>query len=122
VWPEQPPTVGAGASGRPADDSVDHPAAIDHRTEIARLTIVVSGDVQGVGFRDYVRTRGRRMGLVGTATNLAGGRVEIVAEGSRTVCEELLEMVRSGHTPGRTDAVSERWSPPRGGLSGFTRH
>ncbi|WP_235486983.1 acylphosphatase, partial [Frankia sp. AvcI1] len=32
---------------------------------VVRFTARVVGRVQGVGFRDYVRTRGRRLGLVG---------------------------------------------------------
>jgi acylphosphatase len=112
VCPEEPWAVAAGASGE----------SIDDLPEVVRLTIVVSGDVQGVGFRDYVRTRGRRLGLVGTATNLGDGRVEIVAEGPRAGCADLFELVRSGHTPGRTVGVSAAWSEPRGGMSGFTRH
>jgi acylphosphatase len=86
-----------------------------------RLTVRISGLVQGVGFRDYVRSRGRRLGLVGSATNLPDGRVEVVAEGSEPGCRQLLEMLTAGHTPGRTDLVEHAFSPARGGLAGFVR-
>jgi acylphosphatase len=112
MCPHEEPIPGSGAP----------PSSTDDNQEIVRLTIVVTGEVQKVGFRDYVRTRGRRMGLVGTATNLTDGRVEIVAEGPRAACGDLLELVRSGHTPGHTVAVSERWSAALGGMSRFTRH
>ena len=46
-----------------------------------RLTVVVHGDVQGVGFRWWTRSRALELSLVGTATNLPDGRVQIVAEG-----------------------------------------
>ncbi len=87
----------------------------------ARLTAWVSGTVQGVGFRAYVRSRGRRLGLVGSATNLTDGRVEVVVEGPRAACQALLEMLRAGHTPGVTTQVTFSWSHAQGDLSNFTR-
>ncbi|WP_131748131.1 acylphosphatase [Frankia sp. Cppng1_Ct_nod] len=87
----------------------------------ARLTAWVSGSVQGVGFRAYVRSRGRRLGLVGSATNLTDGRVVVVVEGPTAACRTLLEMLQVGHTPGRTAEVTFSWSPPRGDLTGFVR-
>ena len=88
---------------------------------VVRLTARVEGLVQGVGFRDYVRTRGRRLGLVGTATNLPDGSVEVVAEGPEEACRALLELLVTGHTPGRTDRVEHTWSAAQGGLAGFLR-
>nr|WP_317494490.1 acylphosphatase [Haloechinothrix sp. LS1_15] len=84
-----------------------------------RLTAWVHGRVQGVGFRWWTRSRALELGLVGHASNLADGRVEVVAEGPREHCEQLLETLRSGGSPGRVEMVVERWSEARGGLSGF---
>lgn len=85
-----------------------------------RLTAWVHGRVQGVGFRWWTRARALQFGLVGSATNLPDGRVEVVAEGSRADCRRLLESLRGGATPGWVDAVVERWSPPKSDLHGFT--
>nr|PZM97251.1 MAG: acylphosphatase [Thermocrispum agreste] len=87
--------------------------------ERVRLTAWVRGHVQGVGFRWWTRCRALELGLVGTATNLPDGRVEVVAEGPRKACTELLAALRGGSTPGRVDSVVEQWSEPRGGLHGF---
>lgn len=83
-----------------------------------RLTATVKGRVQGVGFRWWARARALELGLAGSATNLADGRVEVVAEGSREACDALLAALRAGGTPGRVDFVGERWGPARG-ESGF---
>lgn len=88
----------------------------DDRT---RLTAWVHGSVQGVGFRWWTRSRALELGLVGAASNLVDGRVEVTAEGPRRDCELLLAALRSGTAPGRVDTVVERWSAPRGGLRGF---
>jgi acylphosphatase len=84
-----------------------------------RVTAWVRGQVQGVGFRWWTRSRARELGLVGTASNLEDGRVEVVAEGPRAACEALLGALRSGSAPGRVTGVTERWSEARGGTSGF---
>ncbi|MPZ86372.1 MAG: acylphosphatase [Actinophytocola sp.] len=84
-----------------------------------RLTAWVHGRVQGVGFRWWTRSRASELGLRGHARNLTDGRVEVVAEGARRQCDRLLELLRSGRTPGWVDTVVERWSDAKGNLSGF---
>ena len=84
-----------------------------------RLTAFVKGRVQGVGFRWWTRARALELGLTGSATNLADGRVEVVAEGPRERCEELLGQLRGGAAPGRVEFVAERWGEPRGQDDGF---
>lgn len=84
-----------------------------------RLTAWVHGRVQGVGFRWWTRSRALEFGLVGSATNLPDGRVEVVAEGSRPACERLLAALRSGRTPGWVNTVVDRWSPARGQFTDF---
>ncbi|HWN35732.1 MAG TPA: acylphosphatase [Pseudonocardia sp.] len=90
-----------------------------HSDSAIRLTAWVHGHVQGVGFRWWTRSRALELGLVGSASNLRDGRVEIIAEGSRATCEQLLVTLRGGQTPGRVDRVTERWSAPTGTLAGF---
>jgi acylphosphatase len=84
-----------------------------------RLTSWVHGRVQGVGFRWWTRARARELGLTGYARNLNDGRVEVVAEGPRTACATLLDLLRSDRTPGSVDTVVERWSVAKGNLVGF---
>jgi acylphosphatase len=83
------------------------------------LTAWVHGAVQGVGFRWWTRARALELGLAGSASNLADGRVEVIAEGPRADCVRLLELLRGGTTPGQVSVVVERWSEPKGGLRGF---
>lgn len=85
----------------------------------AHVTAWVHGRVQGVGFRWWTRARACELGLRGYARNLNDGRVEVVAEGVRADCERLLELLRSGHTPGSVDVVVDRWSNAKGNLIGF---
>ncbi|MFF0727192.1 acylphosphatase [Streptomyces sp. NPDC004134] len=85
-----------------------------------RMTAWVRGVVQGVGFRWFTRARALEIGgLSGFAANLGDGRVQIVAEGPRAQCQELLEWLRSADTPGRVSGVTEIWDEPRGGYHSF---
>ncbi len=84
-----------------------------------RLTAWVRGRVQGVGFRWWTRARALELGLVGWASNLDDGRVEVVAEGPRAAVQALLGHLRDGRTPGQVTLVTERWSSPKGDMSGF---
>jgi len=94
----------------------------DLGAEPARLTAWVRGRVQGVGYRWWVRCRALELDLTGTVTNLDDGRVQVVAEGSRGRCEQLLTLLSSAAAPGRVTGVIERWDVPRGGLAGFTEN
>jgi acylphosphatase len=91
----------------------------DDRGQAARFTAWVEGRVQGVGFRYWVQLKAADLGLAGSATNLADGSVEVVAEGSDGACRRLLAELQGGAAPGRVTRVTQRWEAPRGGLSGF---
>ena len=84
-----------------------------------RLTAWVRGQVHGVGFRWWVRARALELGLVGTATNLDDGRVEVVAEGPPADLDRLLALLGGGGTPGRVVGVVHRIGEAHGDLSGF---
>ena len=97
-----------------------------------RLTAWVTGRVQGVGFRWWVRSSALELGLVGFAENLDDGRVKVVAEGDEGSCRELLARLEDGAgdallagsgrlvRPGRVSQVTHRWTQAAGGLPRFT--
>jgi acylphosphatase len=58
---------------------------------------LVSGQVQGVGFRWFVARHARSLGLGGYARNLPDGRVEVVASGGAAeALAQLEELLRAG--------------------------
>ncbi|MCV7279692.1 acylphosphatase [Mycolicibacterium flavescens] len=85
-----------------------------------RLTAWVHGHVQGVGFRWWTRSRALELGLTGYAANKPDGRVQVVAQGPREACDRLLDLLRSGDTPGRVDNVVADFTEPRDSLESFT--
>jgi acylphosphatase len=84
----------------------------------ARLTALISGRVQGVGYRAFARRHALDLGLAGSAENLSDGRVEVVVEGPREELEHLLVFLRRGPVHADVAAVETHWSEG-GGLHGF---
>lgn len=66
---------------------------------------LVSGMVQGVGFRWFVARHARGLELGGYARNLPDGRVEVVATGEETALARLEELIRSGPSHARVERV-----------------
>ena len=100
--------IGPGAAG--AGTGGDQPV---------RMTAWVRGRVQAVGYRWFVRSEALAAGLVGSATNLMDGRVEVVVEGQEPACQALLAALDGPRAPGRPTGVSVRWAEARGNLRGF---
>jgi acylphosphatase len=77
-------------------------------TAVRRVRLVVSGRVQGVGFRYAALREARRLGLVGWARNTPDGQVEIVAEGPDDAVQAFVTWCHQGPPSARVTAVRER--------------
>lgn len=86
--------------------------------ETFRVTILVSGRVQGVGFRYFAVGAVRRLGLCGTVRNLPDGGVEVVAEGPRLRLDALISEVRQGPSAARVTGVTTHFAGPAGMSAG----
>ena len=64
--------------------------------EQVRLEAVVTGRVQGVGFRYHVLQQARALDLVGFVRNRWDGAVEVVAEGEKAQVDRLLSYLQVG--------------------------
>lgn len=88
-----------------------------------RAVIRVDGYVQGVGFRWWVQGVARELGLVGYATNLPDGRVEIDVQGPSEalgiLIHRLIEQPPRSGRPGRVTAHTVDWLEHKPGLTGF---
>jgi acylphosphatase len=80
---------------------------------IAAANIVVTGLVQGVGFRFFVYRHASRLGIKGYVQNLYNGEVEIEAEGEKDVLEVLIREVRVGPRAADVTDLRVTWKEPR---------
>jgi acylphosphatase len=65
---------------------------------VTTLHVRISGRVQGVGFRWFVREEARRLGLSGWVTNLPSGEVEVRASGEDRSVDRLRRALEVGPT------------------------
>jgi acylphosphatase len=82
--------------------------------DLARLRMLVRGRVQGVFFRHAAAEEARSLGLRGWVKNLAGGDVEIVAEGPRRELKMLAAWAHQGPRLARVTEVEVAWADYRG--------
>ena len=80
---------------------------------------VVSGRVQGVGFRMFAQDAAVVEGLSGYVRNLADGRVEVLAEGDRDAVLRFERQIRRGPGGAHVDDVSVSEETPHGRAQGF---
>ncbi len=69
----------------------------------------VSGRVQAVGYRMFVRRHADELGLTGYVQNLPDGRVKIVASGPEMTITELIEEARRGPHFAVVHDVEVKW-------------
>lgn len=88
------------------------------------VQIIVSGRVQGVGFRWWAQNTARALRLTGRVRNLADGRVEIIAQGEPDAVRRLLrfaiEQPTTTSRPGQVDDYDLSWPAPEPGRLGFS--
>ena len=84
----------------------------------AAYRYLVSGRVQGVGYRYFAMRAAQALGVTGFVRNLADGRVEAVGEGPEEVLAEFESKLRQGPAFAAVESV-ERSSVERRGDRGF---
>lgn len=60
------------------------------------LRLKVSGQVQGVSFRKYIKDEADKVGLKGHVRNLETGEVEVILEGSPSEVDEMVLVCKKG--------------------------
>lgn len=70
-----------------------------------QLYVLISGKVQGVGFRNFTQLNASQLGVTGYAKNLANGKVEVVAEGDKVQLDALVDLLRKGPRYARVDSI-----------------
>ena len=79
-----------------------------------RVRVVVSGRVQGVGFRQQASARARTLGLGGWIANRPDGAVEAAFEGAPELVASMVAWCRRGPSGARVAGVDEHAEPPAG--------
>lgn len=82
-----------------------------------RVHVIVSGFVQGVGFRHETRRMANTFGLTGWVRNTEDGKVEAVFAGAKDKLDEIIAWCHKGPYLAEVERVDVAWeeAPPKGG-------
>lgn len=84
------------------------------------VKIVVSGYVQGVGFRYYIARIAFDYNLKGYVRNLFNGDVEIYAEGRKELLEDLVKKAKLGPSHSHVESIKTEWLDFKNKYNNFT--
>ena len=82
--------------------------------------ILITGRVQGVGFRYFTKRWADTLNLQGTVRNLFKGEVEVLVEGPREVLEEFIAVLREGPPGSTVRECRIDWRPVLQTFNGFS--
>ncbi len=81
---------------------------------------IVSGQVQGVRYRDYAQVSANGLGLSGWVRNLPDGSVEVCVQGLPDTLKEFVEYLHEGSLHAKVEAVSVDWRTAKKVLDDFS--
>lgn len=71
--------------------------------------VFISGFVQGVGFRHFIRKEAGKLGLWVSVQNLPDGRVEALLEGEKENIDKMIALCRKGPFLAEVEDVVVEW-------------
>lgn len=84
-----------------------------------RLSVMLAGDVQGVGFRYFVKRIANSLNVFGWVRNLPDGRVEIVAEGKKEDVDKFIEFCKKGNVHAKIEEITLNQEEFKGEFDSF---
>ena len=84
-----------------------------------QLFVLISGKVQGVGFRNFTQMNAKQLGINGYAKNLPNGKVEVIAEGDKSQLEALVALLKKGPRFASVDSLEVDERPFTGEYKAF---
>ena len=74
--------------------------------------LIISGQVQGVGYRIWMVEKARALGVSGWVRNRIDGSVEALVAGDTAAVEELLRLCRRGPRMAQVTSIEEELADP----------
>jgi acylphosphatase len=88
-------------------------------SDLQRAHVLVSGQVQGVFFRDSTRQKAEELGLSGWVKNVPEGQVEALFEGSSESIREMVDWCKEGPQRASVENVDVDFESAGGDLETF---
>lgn len=74
-----------------------------------QMHVFIFGNVQGVGYRQFVKSLARKSGIYGWVRNLPDGRVEAVLQGEKKKIENIVDLFKDGPFLAEVRDVETYW-------------
>ncbi len=71
--------------------------------------VFISGSVQGVGYRQFVKHTARKLDLTGWVRNTEDGGVEAVLQGEESMIEVMIEQCKKGPILSEVEHCGYEW-------------
>ena len=82
--------------------------------------VIITGFVQGVGFRYFIEKRAKELGLTGWVRNTEDGHVEAIFQGQKEEVDKMIAACKKGPFLTNVDDVAVSIGEAQGTFSGFT--
>lgn len=92
---------------------------VDGNKKRERFHSIISGRVQGVGFRYHARETARGLNVTGYVRNRSDGTVEVVAEGGEESLRQFLSWLHTGPRLAQVEKVGTDWESFKGEFDTF---
>ena len=84
-----------------------------------RLSLTISGKVQGVFFRQNTKEFADALGLKGYVKNDPTGTVTIIAQGNENSLKKLIDFGKKGTSYSQVDDIKIEWQKPQDDFKQF---
>jgi len=84
-----------------------------------QVNITITGRVQRVGFRYWVRNIARKLGVNGIVRNLDNGGLEVIAQSDEDTLRVFVNTISDGPPLALVKEVKTKWVKPREKFEGF---
>lgn len=71
--------------------------------------VFISGNVQNVGYRYFVKSNAKKLGLTGWVQNTEDGGVEVVLQGAEEVIEKMIAICKEGPMLSEVQHLGFEW-------------
>ncbi len=71
--------------------------------------VLISGFVQGIGFRHFIKSKAQELRLKGFVGNLPDGKVEAVFQGSKENIQKIISFCRKGPFLSNVENMEVKW-------------
>ena len=86
-----------------------------------QANLLISGFVQGVGYREFVKSKARKLGLTGWVRNLSDNRVEVLAQGEQDSLKRFIKICENGPFLADVKNIAIEWQDPQEQFESFDK-